>query len=209
MSTSGKGHRKSSDDVAVEFNNISTTEQPRQQQQQQNQQQRQAETRRTSVAEVCRETIMTARMKEKLLMLLSCGFVFGWCLTGVDALRTNSRDDIEDLCSGILMWELLLAMVAVNSVSMIALVHIWFYRHFRHRQPYKHANVVIRIVILVQLIMTCWGTSILVTDCARKHLRPLLVYSVIYVWLVWQLFLIVTMFVIAICICLAFSGGAL
>lgn len=156
----------------------------------------------------CREEghIFSRRMKEKLMVLLLSGFVAGWCFTGVDALASESRADLQDLCSGTILWDLLLTMLVVNVACAVTMLHIWYNKHFHNIDVYPNTNIPIHGVIFIQILMTVAGASTLFTKCAVNHLKPFLVYSVVYVWIIWQLFLLFLSFVVGICLCCVLSG---
>lgn len=153
--------------------------------------------------------IFNARQRTRMYVALLVGIVIGWCISGLVALGRNSKSDIQERCDGNLLWELLVAMIVVNIGCTFSLVHIWYYKHFHNIRVYAHTNVTIHFVIMIQIAMTAWGSSIIFSPCSIQHLSHFFVYSVVYAWMIWQLLIIITMVLIALCVCIVFSGAAL
>lgn len=142
---------------------------------------------------------------------VSCfvGVVCGWCIMAVIALGEISQSEIEQICGGCKLWELLVVMLGLNIVCTFTLVHIWYYHHFHRVRVYAHTNTAIHLAIAAQVIITVWGASVLLSKCPLENLRHLLIYTVTYVWIIWQLFIILIIILMSLCVCIAFSGAAL
>lgn len=153
--------------------------------------------------------ICSRRQKARYGVSCFVGVVCGWCIMAVIALGNTSQSEIEGICGGCKLWELLGAMIGINIVCTFTLVHIWYYHHFHRVRVYAHTNTVIHLVIAVQVIITVWGASVLLSRCPRENLQHLLIYTVTYVWIIWQLFIILIIVLMSLCICIAFSSSAL
>lgn len=156
-----------------------------------------------------RRPIFSRRQLTRMFVALVVGFVGGWSMTALVALSRHTNEDIQDICPGCLLWSMLATMVAANIGCTFTLVHMWYYHHFHNARICPDTNIPIRVVIAIQVGMMAWGGSILFSKCAAVHLRPLLVYTVVYVWIIWEIAIILVMFALSLCVCVVFSGAAL
>jgi len=142
--------------------------------------------------------ICSRRQVARMAVSMFVGLVSGWCAIGTFALVNNERSEIQEICDGTKLWELLLAMIVMNAVCSIVMVHTWYHHHYHHRKPYKHSSKVLVLIVVIQVAMTLWGATIIFGSCPSEHLNSFLLYTVVYIWVVWQLVVIVII-VIAIC----------
>lgn len=153
-------------------------------------------------------TICNARQAARMGVSLFVGLVLGWCVAGVVALVNTRPDEIRDICYTCELWELLFTMIIVNLLSTIILVHKWFYLHFYDREPYKHSNKVATLITIIQLAMTAWAASVVFADCPIHHLTSYLIYTVVYVWVIWKLVMIMCALIVTVCAGFSIAGVA-
>lgn len=153
--------------------------------------------------------VCSTRQRARMAVSLFIGIVVGWCAIGVTALDANPRSEIRELCEGCELWELLVVLIAVNLICASVIVHTWYHHHFHHRKPHRHSSEVLGFVAVVQIAMTVWGATVLFGKCPSEHLKPFLVYTVVYVWIVWQLVLMILLTLFALCICVGLGGCSL
>jgi hypothetical protein len=150
--------------------------------------------------------VCNTRQAARMGVSLFVGLLLGWCVAGVVALVDTKADEIRNICYTCELWELLFTMVIVNLLSTIVLVHIWFNYHFYNREPYKHTNKVLTLVTIIQLAMTAWAASVVFADCPTSHLTSYLIYTVVYVWVIWKLVMIMCALIVTVCAGFSIAG---
>lgn len=137
-----------------------------------------------------------------MFLSLTFGIVIGWCGIASASLVKNSRKEIQQLCSGNLLWDYLLSLIIINFSSYYAIIYIWFRNYLYNNQDYKYEKIIVRLTIFLQIGMAIWGTMILNSKCSRDNLTTLFIYSVVNVWVIFSILGVSMMFIsILICAC--------